>query len=103
MGNHRVRPPDVAKTVTVAGIEFDNNFYDHEADVLYLHAGDPASAVDFGGTPEGDHTRYSADGSLVGITILNPRLRLEEDGKIELTLPEQRVEVRDLGDILATA
>jgi uncharacterized protein YuzE len=29
-------------TVKLAGIEFENVFYDRDADVLYLHVGDPA-------------------------------------------------------------
>lgn len=90
-------------TVKIAGIEFDNNLYDREADVLYLHVGDPASAVDFDGTPEGHHTRYGPDGSLVGLTIVNARWLLEQDGEIVLTLPEQKVRATDLGDALAAA
>lgn len=90
-------------TVKIAGIEFDNNVYDREADVLYLHVGDPASAVDFDGTPEGHHTRYGPDGSLVGLTIVNARWLLEQDGEIVLTLPEQKVRATDLGDALAAA
>ena len=87
----------------IAGIEFDNNFYDRDADVLYLHVGDPASAVEYHAAPEGHHTRYGPDGSLVGITIVNARWPLEHEGKIVLTLPEQRVEVTDLGNVLAAA
>ena len=101
MDSHGVRSQLAAKTVKIAGIEFDRVVYDKEVDVLYLHVGEPASAVDYDGTAEGDHTRYGPDGSLVGITILNAKLRLEEDGKIELTLPEHLVEVTDLGDALA--
>ena len=89
--------------LTIAAIEFDNNFYDREVDVLYLHVGDPSSAVEFDGTPEGDHTRYSLEGSLVGLTILNARRRLERDGEIVLTLPEQKVRATDFGDVLAAA
>jgi uncharacterized protein YuzE len=89
--------------VKIAGIEFDNTFYDREADVLYCHVGDPASAVDFDGTPEGHHTRYGPDGSLVGITIVNARWLLEQQGEIVLTLPEQKVHATDLGDALAAA
>lgn len=85
----------------IAGIEFDNNFYDRDVDVLYLHVGDPKTAVDWDGTAEGDGTSYGPDGSLVGLTILNARLRLEEEGKNFLTLPEQRVEATDLGGLLA--
>ena len=89
--------------MTIGGITFDRVVYDREGDILYLHAGDPAAAVDFDGTAEGDGTSYGPDGSLVGITILNARLRLEQDGKIELTLPEHQVEVTDLGAVLAAA
>lgn len=85
-------------SVKIAGIEFDNNIYDRDADILYLHVGEPSTAVDWDATAEGDHTRYGPDGSLVGITILNARWRLERDGKLEFTFPEQRVQATDLGD-----
>lgn len=88
-------------TVNVAGVEFDNNEYDRDADVLYLHVGKPTTAVDWEDTPDGDGVRYGRDGRVVGITILNARKRLERDGKIVLTLPEQRVEARDFGDVLS--
>lgn len=90
-------------TVKVAGIEFDNTSYDREGDVLYLHVGDPASAVDWDESAEGDGLRYGPDGSLVGITILNARKRLDRDGKIVITFPEQRVEATALDDVLARA
>lgn len=91
-----------AMRLTIAGIEFDNNFYDRDVDVLYLHVGDPATAVDWDETAEGDGLRYGNDGSLVGITILNARRRLERDGNIVLTLPEQRVEVHDFSEMLTS-
>jgi len=100
MDNDRVQTEATAATVTIGGITFDDNFYDRDVDVLYLHVGAPSSAVDFDATAEGDHTRYGPDGSLVGLTILNARRRLARDGKIDLTLPEQRVTITDLGDIL---
>jgi uncharacterized protein YuzE len=90
-------------TVKLAGIEFDNVFYDREVDVLYLHVGDPASAVDWVDSAEGDGLRYGPDGALVGITILNARSRLDRDGKVMLTLPEKRIEALDLGGVLAAA
>lgn len=89
--------------VRLAGIDFDNNFYDRDADVLYLHVGDPSTAVDFDATPEGHHTRYGSDGSLVGVTIVNARWLLQQDGEIALTLPQQRVVARDLGSVLVPA
>jgi uncharacterized protein YuzE len=101
MDRHGVQAQRSASKVTVAGVTFDNNIYDREGDVLYLHVGDPSAATDFDGTAEGDATRYGPDGNLVGITILNAKQRLAEDGKIELTLPEHRVELRSLGDVLS--
>ncbi len=56
MDSHGV-PTQIATTVKIAGIEFDRVVYDREADVLYLHVGDPSSAVDFDGAPEGHATR----------------------------------------------
>ena len=94
---------DVPTPVKIAGIEFDRVVYDREADVLYLHVGDPSTAVDFDGTPEGHATRYGPDGALVGLTIVNARRLLDEDGVIAITLPEQRIETRGLGDVLAPA
>ncbi len=101
MDSDRIQTGVTTGKVTIAGTEFDNNFYDRDVDVLYLHVGDPNSAVEFDGSAEGDHTRYAPDGALVGLTILNAKLRLEQDGKIELTLPEHMVVVTDLGDVLA--
>jgi uncharacterized protein YuzE len=99
MDSHRVQAAGAAGIVTIAGVEFDNNFYDREVDVLYLHVGEPASAVDFGATAEGDAIRYGPGGRLVGLTILNAKLRLEEDGRIGITLPEHAVAVSDFGDL----
>jgi len=89
--------------VKIAGIEFDRVVYDRDADVLYLYVGDPSSAVDFDATPEGHATRYGADGSLVGITIVNTRRLFEQDEKIVITLPERRIEATDLGGAMVTA
>jgi uncharacterized protein YuzE len=102
MDSHGV-PTEAPTTVKIAGIVFDRVVYDREADVLYLHVGDPSTAVDYDGTVEGHHTRYGPDGSLVGITIVNARRLLDDEGKIELTLPEQHVFASDIGDVLASA
>jgi uncharacterized protein YuzE len=90
-------------SVTIGGIEFDNVFYDREVDVLYLHVGDPASAVDGDDSAEGDGLRFAQDGSVVGLTLLNARRRMERDGKLVITLPERQIETNDLEDVLAPA
>ena len=99
MDSHSVSAK-VAPVVRVAGITFDNVDYDESGDVLYINVGDPADAVDWDGTPEGDGTSYGPDGSLIGMTILNAKLRLKEDGEIAFTLPEQRVVVTELNGLL---
>jgi hypothetical protein len=41
---------------------------------------------------------------LLGITLVNPRWLLEQDGKIVVTLPDgSRLETADLGSALAAA
>ena len=90
-------------SVRIDDIVFDNVSYDADGDVLYLHVGSPRTAVDFDESPEGHHVRFGPNGELVGITILNARLILEEDGKIVVTLPDRRLETSDLGDVLAPA
>ena len=87
----------------IAGMEFDNVFYDAEADVLYLHVGEPRTAVDFDESTEGHHLGRDARGQLVGITILNARRHLEREGKIKVSLPELEVEASDLADVLTPA
>src|SRR3990172_3028335 len=100
---HRVPAQEVPVSVRIGDIEFDNVSYDADGDVLYLHVGSPRTAVDFDESPEGHHIRFGPNGDLVGITILNARLILEEDGKIVVTLPDRRLETSDLGDALAAA
>ena len=77
--------------VTIGDTTFDNNDYDVRGDVLYLHVGDPANAVDFDGAQEGHALRYDAQGQLVGVTILNARWSLERDGEVRITFPDGRV------------
>ncbi len=85
------------------GIEFEHVSYDQEGDVLYLRNGPSTVAVDWDESPEGHHLRYGADGQLVGITIVNARWLLEQDGKITVTLPQMQVEASDLEGILTPA
>ncbi len=46
---------------------------------------------------------YAAGGRLNGLTILNVRRTLEKDGRIVVTLPERRLEARDLNEVLTPA
>ena len=75
-------------TVILGDLDFDNVAYDGGADVLYLHVGDPAAAVEFDESPEGHALRYDARGRLVGVTIVNARWLLEQDEQVTITLPK---------------
>jgi uncharacterized protein YuzE len=76
-------------TVTIGSTTFDRVRYDADGDVLALHVGDPRTAVDFDESPEGHALRFNAAGELVGITIVNAKWLLDQDGEIKITLPEQ--------------
>jgi uncharacterized protein YuzE len=75
-------------TITIGSVTFDNVFYDAEVDVLYLHKGDPSTAVDFDESPEGHALRFDAHGNLVGVTVLNAKLLLDREGELKITVPE---------------
>jgi uncharacterized protein YuzE len=91
-------------SVELAGHTFEHEYYDREVDVLYLRNGPSSDATDFDESPEGHHLRFAPDGTLIGITLVNPRQLLEKDGKIVVTLPDgTRLETTDLGPALAAA
>ena len=89
-------------TVTIAGLRFDRVRYDAEGDVLYLHRGDPATAVDFDESPEGHALRFDAAGELVGVTLIGARAGIDRDGQVSLTLPSRViVGLDEIGDAIA--
>jgi hypothetical protein len=75
-------------TITIGSFTFDNIFYDAGVDVLYLHVGNPATAVDFDESPEGHALRFDADEHLVGVTIVGAKSLIDREGEITITLPE---------------
>lgn len=78
-------------TVTIGHTTFDQVDYDAEADVLYLHVGNPATAVDFEEAPEGHALRFDAEGRLVGLTLVHARELLRSGTPITVTIPERVV------------
>ena len=66
-------------TITIGSATFDNVFYDQDVDVLYLHVGDPSTAVDFDESPEGHALRFDVEGRLVGVTIVYDIVCPEKD------------------------
>ncbi len=100
-------PTEVATlSIKIAGIDFDNVFYDRECDVLYMHVGEPSSAADFDASPEGHALRFDAHGRLVGITLLNPRWLMSHGEPIVVTLPQPQTVTIDpeiLSPVLSAA
>jgi uncharacterized protein YuzE len=76
-------------SITIGQTTFDHVRYDADADVLYLHVGDPADATDFDESPEGHALRFDRNGKLVGITIVNAKRLLDKDAPINITIPER--------------
>jgi uncharacterized protein YuzE len=79
-------------TITIGDITFDQVHYDAEADVLYLHVGEPSTAVAFDESPEGHSLRFDRHGQLVGITIVGARQLLDQEQRLVITVPA-RLEV----------
>lgn len=83
--------------IVIGGVTFDRVRYDRDADVLYLHVGEPSAAADFDESPEGHHLRFDTDGRVVGITLVGVRRDLEAGRHVAVTVPE-RLEV-DAGQL----
>lgn len=93
-------------SITIAGVNFDHVVYDAGADVLYLHVGDPSTALDFDESPEGHGLRFDAEGHLVGLTLVRPRHLIERGHPIVVTVPipdEVTIEVATLLPALTAA
>jgi uncharacterized protein YuzE len=75
--------------ITVGRTTFDHIRYDADADVLYLHVGDPGQAIEFDESPEGHALRFNIDGELVGITIVDAKQLLADSKPIVITIPER--------------
>lgn len=75
-------------TIRAGKYSFAHAVYDDEGDVLYLAIDKPQVAVsDL--MPNNTVLRFDQKtGELCGMTILNPRLRLERDGLVIVTLPD---------------
>ena len=86
-------------TVRVAHLEFDRVVYDAEADVLYLSIGEPRPAAATDATPEGHAIRFDESGDIIGITIVNAKWLVENEGEIAISL---RVDPDEIAPALAT-
>lgn len=89
--------------IRVGSWTFDRADYDAAGDVLYLHPGDPADAVDYDASDEGHGVRLDAGGQVIGLTIVNARWLIDHDGAVVVTLAPQRAVADDLARVLDTA
>jgi uncharacterized protein YuzE len=82
---------------------FENVSYDAEIDVLYLHKGEPSTAVDFDESPEGHALRFDVEQNLVGVAIVGVKRLLEQDGKVTITVPRVvRVDAEAVATVIGT-
>lgn len=91
--------------VQVGPWSFDHAAYDARSDVLYLHRGDPTLAVDFDASVEGHAMRFDKAGEVVGLTIVNARWLLDNEGAVTVTppAPSERIEAAELAPVLTAA
>lgn len=61
--------------------------YDASSDVLYAGFERQRQQGSRERTVEGDYLRYDEEGRFIGITLVDPRSRLERDGAVYLSLP----------------
>ncbi len=90
-------------TITIAGIPFDHHHYDERGDVLYLNVGEPRPAARGLETPDGHAIHYDETGAVIGLTLLNVRHTLEQDGSLTLTLPPEHLAADKLQPALIAA
>lgn len=65
---------------------FTNVVYDPPGDVLYARlSGAPTARRER--SPEGDTWTFDEEGKPTGVTVMEPRERLERDGAVYVTLP----------------
>jgi hypothetical protein len=90
--------------IKIGPVVFDHADYDAESDVLYLHIGEPQRG-DGEETPEGHVIRHApGTNRIVGLTMMSPRLILERDGHLTVTVPETiETTAEDLAPALALA
>lgn len=91
-------------SITIAGTAFDRIRYDRDADVLYLHDGDPARAVAFDESAEGHGLRFDGAGRLVGITVVGAKRLLDEGVPLTLTVPSRlEIDAQELAAAVRSA
>lgn len=80
-------------SIRIGGYDFEYAQYDEIGDVLYLRNGEVGlRAAATYGTAEGHAVRMDAKGSIIGMTIVNARWLVEQDGRIIVSIPQQRIE-----------
>jgi uncharacterized protein YuzE len=71
--------------------------YDASSDMLYAGFEPQRRHGSREVTPEDDFLRFDESGRFVGITLVNPRSRLEREGAVNLSLPSgDRVRVQGI-------
>lgn len=75
--------------VRIGPHQFDLVSYDQRGDVLYLGRSNAEPPAVTDATPEGHAVQFDAGGSVVGLTVVNARWLIEDQGKLVITIPER--------------
>jgi hypothetical protein len=92
-------------SITIGSHTFRTVEYGDKYDLLNVRNGDPESDADSDATPGGDAINFSGDWQVASLEILSPRYRLQHDGELVLTFPDERVVLRadQLVEVLGVA
>ncbi len=90
-------------TIQIGAITFDEAEYDERGDVLYLSVGEPKPAAQTLETPEGHAVHYDERGGVVGLTLLNVRWTLEQEGELTISWPQAHLSSEQLSAVLTPA
>lgn len=82
---------------------FSHVTYDPPSDVLYASIGRPRPGRRVE-TPEADYLRFDGRDRFTGMIVMNPRVRLERDGAVYVSLPQgDRVRVQGVESAIRAA
>jgi len=60
-----------------------------EAGDIQIVGGAPVPAAETFGTPEGHAVKFDAAGEVIGLTLVNAKWLVEQNGQITITIPER--------------
>lgn len=93
--------PRIEGDLVLEGIRFDTSHYDEGSDILYIHVEDDRPRHQwFDETQEGHAVQFTLDDHVHDAILMSPRLHLERDGFVAVTVREGGVTDRIPRDVI---